>query len=126
MNICLLALRINIPCHKVHEKRILLGYALLGALVTRLAVLFTSDGPADPKSGFTPMDKKTKKFLAKLEEEEKLKREEARLKKEVMFTEWEVMFTEWKEEERLAKLRGEAILKRKAELEEEEKKKGEA
>ena len=46
--------------------QVILGYVLLGALVTRLAVLFTSDGPA---GSFTPMDKKTKELLAKLQEE---------------------------------------------------------
>lgn len=51
----------------------ILGYVLLGALITRLAVLFTSDGPA---GSFTPMGKETKELLAKLEEnkDEKNKR----------------------------------------------------
>ena len=46
--------------------QVILGYVLLGAMVTRLAVLFTSDGPA---SSFTPMDKETKELLAKLKED---------------------------------------------------------
>ena len=46
--------------------QVILGYVLLGALVTRLAVLFTSDGPA---GSFTPMDKETKELLAKLKED---------------------------------------------------------
>jgi hypothetical protein len=33
--------------------------------VTRLAVLFTADGPA---GSYTPMDKKTKELLAELKE----------------------------------------------------------
>lgn len=57
--------------------QVILGYVLLGALVTRLAVLFTSDGPA---GSFTKMDKETKKLLAKLEEEAVLE-QEARLAK---------------------------------------------
>ena len=48
--------------------QVILGYVLLGALVTRLAVLFTSDGPA---GSFTPMDKETKELLAKLKEDKK-------------------------------------------------------
>ena len=46
--------------------QVIFGYVLLGALITRLAVLFTSDGPA---GSFTKMDKETKKLLAKLDEE---------------------------------------------------------
>lgn len=46
--------------------QVIFGYVLLGALVTRLAVLFTSDGPA---GSFTPMDKETKELLAKLKED---------------------------------------------------------
>ena len=45
--------------------QVILGYVLLGALVTRLAVLFTSDGPA---GSFTEMDKETKELLEKLKE----------------------------------------------------------
>ena len=45
---------------------VILGYVLLGALVTRLGVLFTSDGPA---GSFTPMDEETKELLAKLKED---------------------------------------------------------
>ncbi len=45
--------------------QVIFGYVLLGALVTRLAVLFTSDGPA---GSFTPMTKETKELLAKLKE----------------------------------------------------------
>ena len=48
--------------------QVIFGYALLGALVTRLAVLFTSDGPAGK---FTPMDKETKALLKKLKEDKK-------------------------------------------------------
>jgi len=48
--------------HLLLTIQVILGYVLLGALVTRLAVLFTSDGPA---GSFTPMDKETKKLLAK-------------------------------------------------------------
>jgi voltage-gated potassium channel Kch len=47
---------------------VILGYVLLGALVTRLAVLFTSDGPV---GSFTPMDEETKELLAKLKEDRK-------------------------------------------------------
>ena len=46
--------------------QVLLGYVLLGAVVTRLAVLFTADGPA---GSFTPMDEGTKELLAKLKKE---------------------------------------------------------
>ena len=46
--------------------QVILGYVLLGALVTRLAVLFTSDGPA---GSFTSMNKETKELLAKLKED---------------------------------------------------------
>ncbi len=53
--------------------QVIFGYVLLGALITRLAVLFTSDGPAGK---FTPMDKETKELLAKLKEDENKKREE--------------------------------------------------
>ncbi len=49
--------------HILLTLQVILGYVLLGALVTRLAVLFTSDGPA---GSFTPMDKETKELLAKL------------------------------------------------------------
>jgi len=51
--------------HLLLTIQVILGYVLLGALVTRLAVLFTSDGPA---GNYTPMDKKTKELLAKLKE----------------------------------------------------------
>ncbi len=43
--------------------QVMLGYVLLGALITRLAILFISDGPAGK---FTKMDEETKKLLAKL------------------------------------------------------------
>jgi hypothetical protein len=46
--------------------QVILGYVLLGALVTRLAVLFTSDGPA---GSFTEMDEETKELLAKLKKD---------------------------------------------------------
>jgi len=52
--------------HILLTLQVILGYVLLGALVTRLAVLFTSDGPA---GSFTPMDKETKELLAKLKED---------------------------------------------------------
>ncbi len=55
------------PGQVVLMLQVILGYVLLGALVTRLAILFTSDGPA---GSFTPMDKKTKELLAKLKEDE--------------------------------------------------------
>jgi hypothetical protein len=45
--------------------QVILGYVLLGALVTRFAALFTAGGPA---GSFTPMDKETKELLAKLKE----------------------------------------------------------
>jgi len=48
--------------------QVILGYVLLGALVTRLAVLFTADGPA---GSYTPMDKETKELLAELKKDEK-------------------------------------------------------
>jgi len=51
------------PGQVVLMVQVILGYVLLGALVTRLAILFTSDGPA---GSFTPMDKETKELLAKL------------------------------------------------------------
>jgi len=54
------------PGQVVLMVQVILGYVLLGALVTRLAVLFTSDGPA---GSFTPMDKETKELLAKLKED---------------------------------------------------------
>lgn len=43
--------------------QVILGYVLLGALVTRFAVLFTVGGPA---GSFTPMDEATKKLLNKI------------------------------------------------------------
>lgn len=46
--------------------QVILGYVLLGALITRFAVLFTVGGPA---GSFTPMDKETKELLAKLKED---------------------------------------------------------
>jgi len=54
--------------HLLLTVQVILGYVLLGALITRLAVLFTSDGPAGK---FTPMDKETKELLAKLKEDKK-------------------------------------------------------
>ena len=53
--------------HLLLTIQVILGYVLLGALVTRLAVLFTADGPA---GSYTPMDKETKELLAKLKEDE--------------------------------------------------------
>jgi hypothetical protein len=52
--------------HLLLTLQVILGYVLLGALVTRLAVLFTASGPA---GSFTPMDKETKKLLAKIKED---------------------------------------------------------
>lgn len=43
--------------------QVLLGYVLLGALITRFAVLFTSDGPA---GSYTAMGEETKALLGKL------------------------------------------------------------
>jgi hypothetical protein len=43
--------------------QVILGYVLLGALVTRFAVLFTAGGPAGK---FSPMDKETRKLLEEL------------------------------------------------------------
>jgi len=54
------------PGQVVLMVQVIFGYVLLGALVTRLAVLFTADGPA---GSFTPMDKETKELLAKLKED---------------------------------------------------------
>jgi len=54
--------------HLLLTIQVILGYVLLGALVTRLAVLFTADGPA---GSFTPMDKETKESLAKLKEDKR-------------------------------------------------------
>ncbi len=54
--------------HILLTLQVIWGYVLLGALVTRLAVLFTSDGPAGE---FTPMDEATKELLAKLKEDKK-------------------------------------------------------
>jgi hypothetical protein len=54
------------PGQVVLMVQVILGYVLLGALVTRLAVLFTADGPA---GSYTPMDKETKELLAKLKED---------------------------------------------------------
>jgi hypothetical protein len=58
----------SIAGHVLLMFQVILGYVLLGALVTRLTVLFTSDGPA---GSFTPMDKETKELLAKLKKEDK-------------------------------------------------------
>ena len=55
------------PGQVVLMVQVILGYVLLGALITRLAVLFTSDGPA---GSFTPMDKETQELLAKLKDDE--------------------------------------------------------
>ncbi len=52
--------------HLLLMLQVILGYALLGALVTRFAVLFTAGGPA---GSYTPMDKETKELLAKLKED---------------------------------------------------------
>ena len=46
--------------------QVILGYVLLGALVTRLAVLFTSEGPSGE---YFPMSKDTKELLNKLRTE---------------------------------------------------------
>ena len=46
--------------------QVILGYVLLGALVTRFAVLFTADGPA---GSYTPMGEETKELLGKLNED---------------------------------------------------------
>lgn len=46
--------------------QVILGYVLLGALVTRFAVLFTAGGPT---VNFTPMDKETKQLLARIKKE---------------------------------------------------------
>ena len=54
------------PGQVVLMVQVILGYVLLGALVTRLAVLFTADGPV---GSYTPMDKETKELLAKLKED---------------------------------------------------------
>jgi len=51
--------------------QVIFGYVLLGALVTRLAILFTTGGPAGQ---FTSMNKETKQLLAKLKKD----KEEAR------------------------------------------------
>ena len=48
--------------------QVILGYVLLGALITRLAVLFTADGPAGK---YTPMNKEIKELLAKLKKGKK-------------------------------------------------------
>jgi hypothetical protein len=53
--------------HLLLTIQVILGYVFLGALVTRFAILFTSDGPA---GSFTPMDEETKELLAKLKEDE--------------------------------------------------------
>ncbi len=62
--------------------QVIFGYVLLGALVTRLAVLFTADGPA---GSFTPMDKKTKELLVKLkkDKDKELKELFAKLKEDM-------------------------------------------
>ena len=54
------------PGQVVLMVQVILGYVLLGALVTRLAVLFTADGPA---GSYTPMDKETKELLSKLKKD---------------------------------------------------------
>ncbi|MGD8787659.1 MAG: potassium channel family protein, partial [Phycisphaerales bacterium] len=51
--------------------QVILGYVLLGALVTRFAVLFTAGGPAGK---FKPMNKETKELLKRLEEEKRLRK----------------------------------------------------
>ncbi|MCX5637150.1 MAG: ion channel, partial [Planctomycetota bacterium] len=43
--------------------QVILGYVLLGTLVTRFAVMFTAGGPA---GHFTPMDKKTEELLRQI------------------------------------------------------------
>ena len=42
--------------------QVLLGYGLLGSLITRLAILFTADGPAGK---FVPMDSEMEASLKK-------------------------------------------------------------
>jgi hypothetical protein len=54
--------------HLLLMLQVLLGYVLLGALITRFAVLFTSDGPA---GSYTPMGEETKALLGKLKDKEK-------------------------------------------------------
>jgi len=51
--------------HALLALQVILGYVLLGALITRFAVLFTGGGPAGT---FKLMDKETEKLLAKLKE----------------------------------------------------------
>jgi hypothetical protein len=48
--------------------QVLLGYVLLGSLVTRFAVLFTAGAPA---GSFTPMDEETKQLLAEIKNKQK-------------------------------------------------------
>jgi hypothetical protein len=50
----------SIPAYFLLTIQVLLGYALLAALVTRLAILFTSDGPAGK---FAKAEKKAKRPL---------------------------------------------------------------
>ena len=58
----------SIAGHVILAVQVILGYVLLGALITRFSVLFTAGGPA---GSFTPMDKETKELLAKLKEAKK-------------------------------------------------------
>ncbi len=52
--------------HLLLMLQVLLGYVLLGALITRFAVLFTSDGPA---GSYTAMGEETKALLGKLKKD---------------------------------------------------------
>jgi len=53
--------------HLLLTIQVILGYVLLGAMVTRLAVLFTADGP---EGKFTLMSEETKQLLEKLKKEQ--------------------------------------------------------
>jgi uncharacterized protein YjbI with pentapeptide repeats len=49
--------------------QVILGYVLLGSLITRFAVLFTAGAPA---GSFTPIDEKTKQLLAEVKRNRKV------------------------------------------------------
>lgn len=78
--------------------QVLLGYLMLAALVTRLAILFTAGGPAGK---FTPMSEHAKQKLKKLKELEKPER--------LMRLPWE----KWKEDWELYLKRRERLSNRK-------------
>jgi len=76
--------------HLLLSLQVLLGYILLGALITRFAILFTTGAPAD-SSDFKEMDEQTQNRLDEIRQKKEVKFEKT-------FAEWEKIFTKRKKE----------------------------